>query len=328
MEKDFEPQFKKLSETINLSKNEKDFHRSEIIKFMEPRLSPYTPKTIASPFNFLFKNHFIMTPLVIILVFSTSLSISAESSLPNSYLYQVKTKVTEPVQVFLTTNPKAKAQLKVALVEKRLQEFSQVTLTDILETKEKDLFIKQLSFQVKDAHKEIEHLIEVDRNSEALETTNNLQSVLSAQDTIFKKIPAEDSEEEASKDEIANVVDDSIKTTNTIENKITEDIQTENNTTKTGQAIDDQKRGIATSLENIEKIKQDSLQNPKNLDLVDEKNINYKISGIKLEIEKADKKLNEGDKEQALLLLNQINQDLGELEVLLHAEKTTDVPAN
>src|SRR3989344_5303583 len=190
IENDFNSQFKRIKESVKLSETEMDCHRGEVLKFIDQKPSPYFHKKIQSPFYFGFflKKHFVVTSLAIVLIFSGGLTISADNSLPNDYLYQVKTKITEPILVFLTPNSKAKASLKVSLVERRLQEYSQVTFNgEILSPEDKTSFINQFSSQVKDAHQGISKLVEEENLPDALETTNDLQSILSAQDTILEK---------------------------------------------------------------------------------------------------------------------------------------------
>ena len=327
IENDLNSQFKKMKEGVKLSVQEKDFHRGEILKFINEKPSPYVEKVIRSPFYFafFFRKHLVITSLAMILVFSTSLGVSSANSLPNNSLYSIKTKILEPISIFLTTTPKAKAKLKVALVEKRMQEFFQVTISKNLSLEDKTAFISQLSSQVKDAHKGISQLVEEKDLSGATEVTNDLQSILSAQDTVLDTLDVTNPDENGTS-EIASVISDSIQTTTEIENNITETVQTSENETALDATVNNQKEEISKTLENLEKEKQENVsEDINNVEVISQIDIDLKISKIKLSLEEANKKAEKGDKKGALELYNQIDQDLGEIESLIDTEQKLHV---
>ena len=330
IENDFNSQFKRIKESVKLSETEMDFHRGEVLKFIDQKPSPYFHKKIQSPFYFGFflKKHFVVTSLAIVLIFSGGLTISADNSLPNNYLYQVKTKITEPILVFLTPNSKAKAFLKVSLVERRLQEYSQVTFNgEILSPEDKTSFINQFSSQVKDAHQGISKLVEEENLPDALETTNDLQSILSAQDIILEKIHEVNPDAENT-DEVILVIIDSIESTTTIENNITETVQISIDETDIENSINSQKEEITESLKNLKEGKQLDVpgeEGMKNLDVVNQAHIDSKIFEITISLDEANTKSENGDKKEALEMYNQIDQDLGELESLIRSEQKLEV---
>jgi len=324
MEKDFYSQFKKMSERARLSQEEKDFHRGEVLKFMEKQPSPYVDKKLPSPFyvGMLLKRHFMVTSLAVVLLLSGGLTISADSSLPNDYLYQIKTKITEPVVVFFTPD---KAKIKVTLVERRLQEFSQVVLNEEINSEDKAAFVSQLSLQVEGAHEEIKKLKKNNKNADALKATNDLQSVLSAQNIVLEKIHTVDPGAENSID-VEDLIDDSIEKTTEIEEDITETIQNSESETELDQTIDNQKKEITESLAGIEEQKQESiLEDGDDLNLLGIDSIDQKVSDINADIENADIKTESGEKDEALLLYNQADQDLGELQKLIEIGRSLKV---
>lgn len=321
MKDDLLSKFNKIRNKVKLSNEEIDFHRSEIIKFME--IKPATQKQIRilSPFHFMFSKHLIASSLAIVLLLSSGVTISAETSLPNDYLYSLKTKVTEPILVFLTPTAKGKTDLRVALVNKRLQEFSRVSINnETLNPEDKAEFIVQLSSQVKDAHDSISRLDQDKNSSEALQETNDLQSILLAQDTILEKIGSASSTDNAIED-IASNIDASIRTTANLSDDVTKNLRASNNETELDKALFDLKEEIASSIENIEREKTDALEDNNELvDMVDETLINSKLAKIKIILGDADKKIVDGDKYGALELYNQTDQKLGELELLIETD--------
>ena len=284
IENDLSSQFKKMKEGIKLSGQEKDFHRGEILKFINEKPSPYVDKAIRSPFYFglFFRKHLVITSLAVMLVFSTSLGVSSANSLPNNSLYSIKTKILEPISIFLTTTHKAKAKLKVALVEKRMQEFSQVTISKNLNPEDKVAFVSQLSSQIKDAQKGISQLVEEEDLSGATEVTNNLQSILSAQNTVLDTIDVKNPAENDTS-EIASVISGSIETTTEIEDNITETVQTSENKTALDATVDNQKEEISKTLKNLEgknlERKQEGVSGEKdNVEVINQIDIDFKIS--------------------------------------------------
>lgn len=324
MEKDFYSQFKKMSEGARLSQEEKDFHRGEVLKFMEKQPSPYIDKKLPSPFyvGIFLKRHFVVTSLAIVVLFSGGLTISADNSLPNDYLYQIKTKITEPVVVFFTPD---KAKIRVALVERRLQEFSQVTLNEEINPEDKAAFVSQLSLQVEGAHEEIKKLKKNNKNADALEATNDLQSVLSAQNIVLEKIHTVDPGVGNTID-VEDVIDDSIEKTTEIEAVITETIQSSESETELDQTIDNQKEEITESLAGIEEQKQESnLEDRDDLNLLGTVYIEQKIFDINSDIKDANTKAENGEKDEALLLYNQADQKLGELKSLMDSDRELSI---
>jgi|SRR3989344_6062209 len=320
MEKDFYSQFKNMSEGARLSQKEKDFHRGEILRFMEKQPSPYVDKKLSSPFyiGIFLKRHFIVASLVIILFSSGGITISAESSLPNDYLYQIKTKITEPVLVFLTSD---KAKIKVALVERRFQEFSQVTLNEEINLEDKTAFVSQLSLQVGGAHKEIKKLVQSKNTGKAIKATNDLQSILSAQNTVLEKIHIANPEAEST-DDIENFIEDSIERTTEIEGDLTETVNSKDDQSNSDEITSDQKEEISVSLEDIKNITESVPEgDTPNFDSEDQSYINSKLSDINEVLKRGDEKLLEGEKNDAFILYNQADQKLGELKSLIDSDR-------
>lgn len=325
MEDDLLSKFKKARDNAKLSNEEMDFHRSEIIKFIEKKPGTQKHIRIPSPFHFMFSKHLLTSSLAIVLLLGSGITISAETSLPNDYLYSLKTKVTEPILVFLTPTTKGKTDLRVALVNKRLQEFSRVSLNkETLQPEEKAEFIVQLSYQIRYAHNSISQLAEDQNSSDALQETNDLQSILLAQDTILEKMKDANSTDNETED-IASTIDASIKATADLSDDITEDLRSSNDGTELDKALSDQKEEIASSIENIEKEKGEASEdNGELVDIVDKTLIDSKLAKIKIILDDADKKIVDGDKYGALELYNQVDQKLGELELLIETDNEQD----
>jgi hypothetical protein len=324
MEEDLLSKFKKIRDTAKLSNEELDFHRSEIIRFIEKEPIAPQHKKIFSPFNFILTKHLLASSFVILLLFSSGVTLGAETSLPNDYLYSLKTKVTEPLLVFFTPTAKGKTELRVALVNKRLQEFSRVSQNnETLNPEDKADFVAQLSSQVKDAHDSISQLAEDENSSDALQETNDLQSILLAQDTIVEKIDTANSTDNATKD-VTSIINASIEATADLSDDISQNLQTSNDEIELDKALSEQKEEIANSIDNIDKEKAEASEDTTGIDIVNKTFIDSKLSKIKMILEDADKKLAEGDKYGALELYNQADQKLGELELLIESDNNQE----
>jgi len=87
--------------------------------------SPFTPSKKAEGyffFNVQFMTRALAAFLVVILVGGTGIAYAAEGSLPGQPLYAVKLNVTEPIQTALAATPAARAEVHVALAQRRVEE--------------------------------------------------------------------------------------------------------------------------------------------------------------------------------------------------------------
>src|SRR3989344_3522907 len=183
MEKDIYLKFGKMRKEVKLSDTEKNFHRGEILKFIESEPSPYADKRTISRFSFtMLQRHMILASLTAMIILGGGVTMSANGSLPSDLLYKIKTNINEPILLFFTPTSEGKTAMKVALVNRRLREFSEVTLNKNLNQKEKMSFVNHLSVQIKDTQKEILKLAVEKNRSGAFHANNNLQSILTTQD--------------------------------------------------------------------------------------------------------------------------------------------------
>ncbi len=330
MKNDIHSNFKKIKENTILTESEKIFHRAEILKFISKNPTPLKFENVRSPFqlDFFYRRHLAFTSLAVLLAISTTLGVSAQGSLPNSYLYSIKTKVTEPALVLLTPSQKSKTALKVSFVGKRLQEFSQVTLDGVtLNDKDKTAFLDQFSTQVQDAHQAISQLAKDKNAGDALKETNDLQSILSSQNTISGNISSTSRKGDES-DDLSSRISGSIEATTTIENDITDRIQDSENTEELDKTIAATKDEISKSLNNIEVEREIISTTEETLHFINKNEIDSKLSEINEINASADKTAAEGNKNEALKLYNLADQKLGELESILRSEKELNSEKN
>jgi hypothetical protein len=324
MEQDIHSKFKKLREEHKLSDAEKVFHRAEIIKFIEKRPSPYVSEKKISffHFGFMFRRHLVLASLAAIFFVGSGVAMSANGSLPNELLYNVKTKINEPIALFLTPTSQGKATMKVAFVNRRLQEFSMVTLNNKkLKPKDKVNFVNRLSLQIKDTQKNILQLAEESNTSGAFHANNNLQSILVNQDIIIDKIHTANPGAEDT-NEFTSMINTSIEETAQIEDQITNSVNAHDNETKIDQTILNIKKEVDASLKNLEAAKENlEKQDLNRLDVIDRDSLDTKITDIHEDLELAEKEMDEGNKQEALRLYNKLDRDLGKLNSLIQAKK-------
>ena len=320
MKEDIYSKFKEIGENAKLSEAEMCFHREEILKFIESRPSPYNKDAKkASPFYFglSLHRHLVLTSLAVIFIIGGGVTLSANSSLPNDFLYKIKTNINEPLMLFLTPSSQGKTSMKVALVNKRLREFSQVTLNKNLSSKEKVKFVNHLSYQIKDTQKEIVKLAEESNTGEAFHANNNLRSILATQDKILDKIHTTNPGADTSKFE--SMLDTSIKQTAQIEDQITNSVSIDE--TEIDQTINKLKEEINASLVEVEEAKQDLVKKEDNLDIIDQESFDNEIFDIRRDLELAEDKIEKVDKQEKLKLYNEIDKKLGKLKSLLEIKE-------
>ncbi len=323
--------FKKLQDKIKLSKNEKNFHREKILKFMNDQdlvQSPYFREQVPSSFQFIFfiKKHFIITSLVIVCFLSTTIAVSADHAIPNDYLYQVRVKIVEPTKILLAPTAEKKNDLRVKFVNKALKDFSQVSEKEEINEPDKKALIDSVSSNIQDINIEIANEKEEVNTSNSLKIANDLKSVLSAHNIVLDKMN-ESNSENITEDLSAKINEGLGQTEETI-SQLTETIQNSSDLTKLDQTIIDQKEEINTSLNNIENNKKNppSKNNSEENNILNIQNeIDTKLSEIDLMTKEGDIKLEEGNKKEAVDIYNQVDQKVGELESLIESSQNLNI---
>lgn len=319
MENDFYSQFKKAKESIRLTADEKNLHRTQILKAMS--LSPR--KRIPTPYFFYFQKYFLVGTLSVFLIFAVGLTISSAHALPNGYLYSVKRKVVEPIAYFLTPDSE-RANFEVALVDRRLKEFSKIALQDKLGFEGSVAFKEEFSLQVKEAQHEILELMEGRRTPDAVEAVNDLKAVLEANDELLKKIGTQNTQEEI--DQFSKDIVASLDSTDEIADSITDKINLPEEKTNLEESLNEQETELRVSLERVE-VKLDGLrkteQEFQTLGIVFEKESPFALELDFLNdlFEEALEKKGAGYSAEAFRILNQVNHRIGKMELLLNAEE-------
>ncbi len=323
--------FKELGNKIKLSKAEKEIYRDKMLEFINKETfiqKSDNKKSIASPFYFglFIRRHLVLTSLVIILFLSTGLMVSADHAIPNDYLYQMRIKVIEPAQILLAPTAEKKNNLRVKFVDKSLNDFSSVSLKENINQEDKEALIESVSINIENLNNEINNSNKENNPSNSLKTANDLKSVLSSHKIILDKI-SETNPEITDAEILSLKIDEELDKTENIINTLAQKIQTPDDTNILDQKIDDQKEKINISLlalQNDIKMAKDSKSNS----IVDLKEAEEKFTKIKDMTEEFNIKLEQGEKEKAIILYDQIIQKIDELELFIkiNQENNIEIP--
>jgi len=308
---------KNLGSKIKLSISEKAFHRQEILNFIENEKiiqSPYLEKMPNLYFGIFLRKHFVLTSLIIFSFLSTGLVVNADHAVPNDYLYQMKIKIIEPAKIMLAPTVEKKNTLRVKFVDEALRDFSHVSQKEEIKKSDKTALIDSVSLNIKDLNKEISSLSEENNNSNSLKTANDLKSVLTAHVEVLNKISELNPEENETK-LLSSKVNESIIEIEEKINTINKTIADTENYIGIDQMIKNKKELINNSLREIE------LSNSTGADPINYPDFDKKLLEINTLLKEADKKLTEEDKEEALILYNNINQKLIEFKLLIESEQ-------
>lgn len=355
--KEFESQLNKMKETAKLSDKERAFHRAEILKFMELKASS-RHKRVPSPFYpfyfwSFFRSHMALSALAVVLVAVTSISAAAQGTLPGDYLYAWELRITEPMQEFFAVTSEQQAKFAVKLVNKRLREFSAVSLQKKLDPETTKDIHGRLAAQIADAHEEIQGLVEESDISGAAGAANDLEAVLSAHEVILEKVAEKNPDAAA----LSGDIDAGRETTQALITGIVETagagvasapaeismfkVQSEPETKpeetkpdadirekELNQSLEDQREKTARLTEELSLKRSgftETLQ--ENLDIVSTEEIEAELSLARDFIGSAEKEITAGNMKSALELYGQAYQILSKLEYLIEADQNLKAPA-
>lgn len=141
--------------------------------------------------------------LTIIVIIMGTVSAAANSSIPGDFLYDWKLKVNEPIKLTLAFNDQARAQYSVDLVNERLNEITNLSVSPAIPLNLSDLARRQLEVQVKKAEDVINVLGDKDSQA-AFDTTVRLHAVLAANQKVLTHLESSASNE--TKDQIRQTV--------------------------------------------------------------------------------------------------------------------------
>ncbi|MEK7618816.1 MAG: DUF5667 domain-containing protein [Patescibacteria group bacterium] len=133
-----------------------------------------------------------LMPIALILTLavlaSTGVSLAAEQALPGDFLYPIKVGVNERVQASLAATPKAKTQLQIRLVTRRIDEAEKLAAKGKLNASvalSLDGSVRAHSKEVEDQAKELNSKGEA---RAALELSSNLETPLKVHARILEKL--------------------------------------------------------------------------------------------------------------------------------------------
>ncbi len=183
--------FKKSIQNFNPPDRIKSRVSRQVFAFMETY--PYKGAGFEGKrnvFGFLQRAGFyaVFVPLMLVIFMGAGAVASAEKALPGDVLYFVKVFVNEKVAVALAFSPEEKARLKVALVEKRVQEAEVLANKGKLDEKSQVQISRRLKDNVDQAIEGLASLSEQGQSEPAAEITSNFEATLKAHGEVLKEL--------------------------------------------------------------------------------------------------------------------------------------------
>jgi hypothetical protein len=317
--KDLHTTFEYMRSKVRLSDAEKDAVRGELMAFMQerPMLAP-----VPSPLQAFLVSPFLRysaAALLLLVMGSGGVAYAAMDAAPADALYAVRVKVTEPVQVALTLDPKDRADLEVELVNERLKEVAEASVSGALTPGQVALVTSSLSDHIDGAQGAVAALHEDHHPDDALDTAGSLEATLSAHAAILDKV------QDAHPD-VAGVISP-IVTTVSSELTQTSDLVDASQAAveqvpPPDESADEQASNTAEALSQVRNEVTAALAS---YDASDRKDINESLAGIQSIISEAQAKDAAGDSGGAYLLYTEASQQLTALQLAIEADQALQI---
>jgi hypothetical protein len=309
-------EFNKDIKKLRLSGAEKSEMRTDFSAFLDKN-----PLPIQSPFRY-HRFTFIKSAGLTLIVFFmiTGVVSAAEDSLPDEFLYPVKTNINEPVLEALSFTSERKAKVHLSLVEKRLLEAEELLIKDrgtveIMKKLQED--VKEHAEEVNKNLEDIQLSDEEDKMVKAESVNSDFEAVLNIHSDILEQVANDESEESIMK-------------------PITNEVKMQNiNTGSRGDAL---QSALFSSNVTVEKINHTTKVIRKKIKEIEknisveignqDKDINEELVNIQLAkdlIVKSNLRLKDGSPRESLVLLERADQILEETSVAVIAQKELDI---
>ena len=217
----YQKQFKKDIESIKLNSTEKSELFGNFKKMMSENPAPKN-EAVLSPlgsigFRFSDLRSYAYVSLVVILVAGIGTTSAAEFSTPGDLLYPVKITINDRAVTALAFSPEAKAEAKVALVERRLAEVEDLIASND-EDDEDAQRIKYLEEKIEDYSDEAVEIIkenkEINRNKSIREKKSSENESRKVLTRLGKAIDSHKTFADKAQKDSDNTKDDSIEEEN------------------------------------------------------------------------------------------------------------------
>lgn len=162
---------------------------------------------VRSKYTMLFRNSFTYASMFALLIGTSATSLAAEGALPGDILYPVKTEVNEAVVKSLSFSPSAKAKVAVNLMDKRMNELTEMIVTEVDSPEKIDTIVAMLEEHKEDLQDFTDQIEQTNPEEvqEATEIYVALETVLDTHIDILEEI-AEDEETQLAIADVADVV--------------------------------------------------------------------------------------------------------------------------
>ena len=199
---------KQLNNEAKLTAEERVAMKHELMSFMEanPPVPERKRSSIVSPYF----PHLMRVPAFIaaFLVVMGGTAYAAENSLPNDFLYPIKTAVIEPLFFEAPARtPLAKAEASQKLVERRLEEAEALIDQNELDTETASVIVAAVDEHASDVQEFVAAASASGELSDALEVGSELESTLEAHTEVLESIAEDSAATEAVADIIEEVAD-------------------------------------------------------------------------------------------------------------------------
>lgn len=317
--KDIESQFKDIKSKITLSSAEKDFHRGEIMNFMEAH--PAKPAaSIKSPFftwgQFL-QRHYALAAFMLLILGGTGVLTSANGAKPGDALFGVKVNMLERARIVLSFDQASKTSLEVKFIDERLKEFAEWSTNEDASPEEVATLSNTLASQILKVHDDIAVLRDNQDLDGALVAASDLQSTLAAHAEVLGQIDPK----EASVDvvnSITDTVEDSLLLTKGIVDSVAGEMTSSVDDAISSETVDTKQQEVSETIENISK---DIIEDSTNLDSNDKETIQDSLDNIAGLLSEADIKNKRGSSTEAFILSTQADQEANKLRISIEAEQ-------
>ncbi|MBU2158965.1 hypothetical protein KJ848_02180, partial [Patescibacteria group bacterium] len=253
------------------------------------------------------------------LIGGTGVVSASGSATPGDLLYPVRLKVKEPVQLALTQSPEEKTGLEVAFAGERLKEFASASSGGKLNTDTVALITDSLSEHLANAQDGIQELHEDGDTEIAIQTNADLHSLLSANQSILKKVG--DVYPEAASDiavlsaRVDEATLEAADTADTLETSI-EASEVD------GGAVDAQQEETTASLSSLREQIKNGLAA---LNEEDQKSVAEALLLVETLMSQGIAVEEAGDRTQAFILYTEADAQLSSLRTLLTADQTLGI---
>jgi hypothetical protein len=183
---------KKAADSLRLSETERHDMSHVVREYMAHKPLPQEHYSVSiRRFSFSWIHRPVAAALALVFIFGGGISYAAEGALPGDALYTVKTNINESVKVALATDIEAKANVQMALAERRIEEAAALAAENRLDAETETALAAAFEAHASNATQEVAAIDEED-SSAAAEMTSRFETRLAAHEEVLALVSADD----------------------------------------------------------------------------------------------------------------------------------------